>query len=80
MFAQKYTVSILNSKWVPLKRNLKLSIVPRRDELIFMDEQYFNVLNVIHKLGDIHDIFVIVDEMQEKLSDSKSTTYIEGEK
>ena len=63
MFRTKYTVSIINSKWVKLKTNLKLSVIPRRDELIYMDEQYFTVLNIIHMLNKKQDIFVVIDEM-----------------
>ena len=74
MFRTKYTVSILNSKWEPLKRNLKLSVIPRCDELIYMDEQYFTVLKVIHMLNEKQDIFVVIDEMTPKLNDSLSAT------
>lgn len=58
----KYTVSILNSKWFPIKRNVEMFIIPRRDEYIYMDEQYYEVINVVHMLNKIQDIFVIVNE------------------
>ena len=63
MFETKYTVSILNSKWEPMKRNLKLKVIPRRDEYIFLNEQYYTVLNVVHKLNKNQDIFVVINEM-----------------
>lgn len=66
MFQTKYTVSILNSKWEPIKRNLKLRVIPRRDEFIFLDEQYYSVLNVVHRLNDKQDIFVIIDEISKQ--------------
>ena len=69
MFRTKYTVSILNSKWEPLKRNLKLSVIPRCDELIYMGEQYFTVLKVIHTLNEKQEIFIIINEMEGKLND-----------
>lgn len=58
----KYTVTILNSKWFPIKRNVEMFIIPRRDEYIYMDEQYYEVLNIVHMLNEIQDIFVIVNE------------------
>ena len=69
MFRTKYTISILNSKWVPLKRNLKLNVIPRCDELIYMHDQYFTILKVIHMLNTSQDIFIIIDEMNPKIKD-----------
>jgi len=63
MFKTKYTVSILNSKWIPLKMDLKLNVVPRSDELIFMDNQYYKVLNIVHMLNEKQGIFVIINEL-----------------
>ncbi len=59
----KYTVSILNSKWYPLKRNVEMVIIPRKDEFIFMDNQYYEVLNIVHMVNEKQDIFVIVNEL-----------------
>jgi len=63
MFQSKYTVSILNSKWEPMKRNLKLRVIPRQDEYIFFNEQYYEVLKVVHMLNKNQDIFIIVNEL-----------------
>lgn len=76
MFQTKYTISILNSKWEPIKRNLKLKVIPRENELIFLDEKYFNVIKVIHMLNEKQDIFIIIDDLVDddkniKLSDSQ---------
>ena len=61
MFKKKYTVSMLDSKWVPLKRNVKIVIIPRRDEYIWLDEKYYIVLNVVHSITDKQEVFVIVE-------------------
>ncbi len=63
MFNTKYTVSILNSQWKPIKRNLKLEVIPRRDEYIYLFNQYYEVLNVVHMLNEKQDIFVIINEL-----------------
>ncbi len=66
MFTTKYKVSILNSKWVPLERNLKLTIIPRRDEYLYYLERYYIVLNVIHNITKGHEILIVVDESTEQ--------------
>lgn len=62
MFKRKYNTSLLDSKWNPIKRNLKLSIIPRIHEYIYYEDKYYMVLNVVHQLNDKHDIFIIVEE------------------
>ncbi len=64
----KYTVSILNSKWHPIKRNVEMVIIPRRDEYVYMNDQYYEVLNVVHMLNEKQDIFVIVNEMVKNIN------------
>lgn len=61
MFKTKYTISILDSKWSVVKNNVKLLFVPRINELIYVNNQYYKVLNVIHMLNKNQDIFVVVD-------------------
>lgn len=68
----KYTVSILNSKWQPIKRNVELVIIPRKDEFVYMDEQYYEVLNIVHMLNEKQDIFVIVNEMIKNINPQES--------
>lgn len=68
MFRTKYSISILDSKWNVLKKDLKLNIIPRCNELIYMDEQYFTVLKVIHTLNSKQEIFIIIEEMGGKLN------------
>jgi hypothetical protein len=64
MFKKKYNVSMLDSKWIPLKRNINLSIIPRRDEYIWIDEKYFIVLNVVHSITDKQEVFIVVEEKE----------------
>lgn len=71
MNENKYTVSILNSKWQPIKRNVKMSIIPRSNEFIYLESQYYEVLNVVHNIGETQDIFIIVNEFINKLTDKK---------
>lgn len=67
MFNKKYTVSVLDCKWQVLKRNLKLVVIPRRDEYLFFDGSYYEVVNVIHMLNKNQDIFIVVSETQNQI-------------
>ena len=66
MFETKYTVSIINSKWERIKNNLKLKVIPRRDELIFFDDKYHTVLNVVHMLNKKQDIYIIINVLAQQ--------------
>lgn len=63
MFRTKYNVTILDSKWQVVKNNIKLAVVPRQGEYIYMNNKYVNVLNVVHSIDDKHAIFVVVEEL-----------------
>ncbi len=67
MFSKKYTVTLLNSKWEIVKSNVKLILIPKKDEYVFMDNKYYDVLNVIHTIGKEHKILIIVGETKLKL-------------
>jgi hypothetical protein len=66
-FSKKYTITFLNSKWEIVKSNIKLKSVPQRDEYIYMDDRYYDVLNVVHSINKNHEIFVIIEETNLKL-------------
>lgn len=70
MFKTKYNISLLDSKWNSLKRNINLPIIPRKGEFIFFSEHYYEVLNVVHipPLYDKkQDIFIIINEISTTL-------------
>jgi hypothetical protein len=62
MFKTKYKVSFLNSKWEPIEIKLKLQVIPRMDEYIYLNGQYYQVLNIIHQFNSKHEIFVVINE------------------
>ena len=60
----KYNITILNSKWSPIKNGLRVKTIPKSGEYIYMDGQYYEVLNVVHTIDKTHEIFVIVSELE----------------
>jgi hypothetical protein len=77
MFKTKYNISLLDTKWNPIKRNLYFNSIPVKDEFIFYNEKYYHVVNIVHSVGKKHEIFIIVDEFkqpeQEKNNFSEKT-------
>jgi hypothetical protein len=63
MFKSKYNVCLLDSKWNVVKKSVKLYSVPRRDEYIFFDGLYYEVLNVVHDINKKHLLYVIINEI-----------------
>jgi len=66
MFEKKYNVSIIDGKWLPIKRNVKLTCIPRIDEFIYLNEIYYRVVSVIHQLVEKQEIIVVVELLSEK--------------
>jgi len=62
MFKQKYTISIIDSKWNSIKRNLKVDAIPRKGEFIFFEEYYYNVVSVIHQITKKEAVIIVVDK------------------
>ncbi len=68
MFKRKYTISILTSKWEILKRNLKVKVIPRQNEFLYLDERYVKVISVVHSLKETQEIFIIIEEMESDIN------------
>jgi hypothetical protein len=66
MFEKKYNVSIIDGKWLPIKRNVKLTCIPRIDEFIYFNEIYYRVVSVIHQLVEKQEIIIVVELLSEK--------------
>ena len=71
MFKQKYTLNILDSKWNPIKTNVKFNSIPFKNEFIYYIDKYYIVLNVVHKYNEErgHSIFIIVEEFVNKIGE-----------
>lgn len=72
MFKKKRYISLINTKWEPIKQNLKVDAIPKRDEFIYIEElgKYFLVINLVHKLNQRHHIFVVVSEFDNSIKKS----------
>ena len=64
MFNRKYTITILDSKWKILKNKIKLDIIPRKDEYLFIDNQYYEIINIVHYFNNKVGVFLIVNPIE----------------
>lgn len=66
MFDKKYTLTLLNSKWEVLKKNLPITFIPKKDEFIWIDEQYYEVVTIIHSINTVQSVYIVVNELSSK--------------
>jgi hypothetical protein len=68
MFRKKYSLSILDDKWKIIRGNIKLHYIPRKNELIYLEEfkKYFEIINVVHYLNNKQGIFLIIRDLPNK--------------
>ncbi len=70
MFNNKYNITLLNTKWNPIKTGLKLGALPRKDEFIYLQDlnKYFEVISIVHSINSKLKVtyFVIVDEFTQQ--------------
>lgn len=61
---KKINIGIMDSSWNIMVENVKVTNIPRIDELIYLelDEQYYQVKTVVHNIHKKQDIFVIVEK------------------
>lgn len=64
MFNRKYTITILDSKWKVVKNKIKLDIIPRKDEYLFIDNQYYEIINIVHYFNNKVGVFLIVNPIE----------------
>lgn len=67
MFRRKYNITLLDSKWNPIKYNMKFYCVPRKSEFIYLDK-YYEIINVVHDVSNKHNILVVVSEFNQQNS------------
>lgn len=64
---KKYSVSILDRDWKPIKEVVKVKHVPRTGELIYFEEggTYYRIIHVVHYLNKKQGIFIIVEKLKQ---------------
>jgi hypothetical protein len=63
MFQKKYNIVFLTSKWEIIQK-VKLSYLPRKDEYVWLNNVYHEVVNVIHSI-DNNQVLIVLNPMNE---------------
>lgn len=63
-FKSKHIVTLLDEKWQTIKTNVKLSAIPKQDELMYIEEfkKYYRIMYVIHHLYPKHSVILVLRE------------------
>lgn len=61
---KKYRVSFLDEKWKMMKEDVKLDIIPRIHEIIYIvdESKYYRVVNIVHNFTKKQEIYVVIEE------------------
>jgi hypothetical protein len=65
IFKNKNNVVLMDSKWTPIKLNVKFKNIPNKGEFLYFNEKYHKVLSIIHQLTNKQTIYVVVEEFNE---------------
>lgn len=58
---KKYSVSVLNENWEVLFPTIKVKFLPRYGELIYLSNNYYRVVRVIHNINNKQGVFLQVE-------------------
>lgn len=61
-FRKKVKYTLLNKEWEVKFNNVEFKSQPRENELLFIEKEYYRVLNVIHE-SDLKKNIIIVIEL-----------------
>jgi len=62
MFIKKNKITFLNEKWELIEENIKINVIPRIYEIIYLNNTYYRVVNVVHNIKSTQYIYVIIEK------------------
>lgn len=63
---RKYNVSFLDAAWKPLNINIKIDVIPRVNEFIYLNEVYYRVIGVVHQINKKQEIFIVIENFKKQ--------------
>lgn len=63
MFRKKNIVSLIDSNWNEIERNIHLRVIPNKGEFIWYHDEYYSVLNVVHMINQKNEILLIINKV-----------------
>lgn len=74
MFSNKYTATLLDSKWNPIKNNVKFNVIPRKNEYLYYTDKYYHVVNVVHDMTDKHKVLIVIEDISNDKNQEMGST------
>lgn len=80
MFKKKNNIRFIDVDWTILKNDVQMNIIPKKNELLFFNNVYYEVVNVIYDISKIEkqQVIVVLTELKPKvdfkLSDNQIIT------
>ena len=63
---RKYNVSFLDAAWKSLNINIKIDVIPRVNEFIYLNETYYRVIGVVHQINEKQEIFIVIENFKKQ--------------
>lgn len=69
MFKKKNNIRFIDVNWKILTNDVKMNVIPKKNELIFFNEIYYEVVNVIYDISKIEkqQVIVVLTELKPKV-------------
>jgi hypothetical protein len=69
MFKKKNNIRFIDVNWKILKNDIQMNVIPKKNELLFFNDIYYEVVNVIYDISKIEkqQIIVVLTELKPKV-------------
>jgi hypothetical protein len=59
---KKYKINLISEKWDIISSNYSVEIIPKINECIYINEEYYQVINIIHNFDIKNSNLTVVIE------------------
>lgn len=69
MFKKKNNIRFIDVNWKILKNDVQMNVIPKKNELLFFNDIYYEVVNVIYDISKIEkqQVIVVLTELKPKV-------------
>jgi len=79
MFRKKVKIRFIDTNWAIIKDNFFMKTIPRKDELVYINDIYYEIVNILHDIsGKDESTIAVIKKLEPKvkinLPDNKLNT------
>jgi hypothetical protein len=68
MFRKKVKIRFIDTNWVIIKDNFFMKTTPRKDELVYINDTYYEIVNILHDIsGKDESTFAFIKKLEPKV-------------